>query len=62
MSLSTLLKLSMLKDYMDATVVDEVNMYTMLDSIVKREDLGVEKKKQCGDCAYKSGTTIVVPI
>ena len=33
--------------------VDEVNMYTMLDSIVKREDLGVVIKKQCGDCAYK---------
>ena len=34
-------------------MVDEVNMYTMLDSIVKREDLGVVIKKQCGDCAYK---------
>ena len=34
-------------------MVDEVNMYTMLDSIVKREDLGIVIKKQCGDCAYK---------
>ena len=31
-------------------MVDEVNMYTMLDSI---ESLRVVIKKQCGDCAYK---------
>ena len=33
-------------------------MYTMLDSIVKREDLGVVIKKQCGDCAYKCSNNL----
>ena len=35
-------------------MVDEVNMYTMLDSIVKREDLGVVIKKQCGTYKYSN--------
>ena len=38
-------------------MVDEVNMYTMLDPIVKRGDL-VVIKKQCGDCAYKYNNSL----